>query len=86
MATRRQTVSKIAISVPRDVLKEVDRTARHQGITRSRFITRAIMRSLRKYEDEVIQRQINRVLADPRARIDEHEWDEIYEKWIKEHP
>ena len=84
MATRRPTVAKIAISIPRDVLKELDRSARKQRMSRSRLITRAIIHSLTKYSDEEISRQINLVLANPKARIDEHEWDADYRRWLKE--
>jgi metal-responsive CopG/Arc/MetJ family transcriptional regulator len=88
MATRSHTVAKITISLPRDVLKEVDRTAREQMISRSSLIHRAILVSLRKYRDAEITRQVNRALRNPKARKamekEMTEWDDVSHEWMKD--
>jgi hypothetical protein len=56
---------KLAISVPADVIEEVDRAAKHQGVTRSRFITDVLRRIARARRDAEITKRINQLFADP---------------------
>lgn len=56
---------KIAISVPDQVLREVDRAARARGMTRSGFISQALARIARARRDAEITRRIDELLADP---------------------
>ena len=88
MATRSHTVAKITISLPREVLKEVDRTAQQHNIPRSTFIHRAILVSLRKFHDAEITRQVNRALRNPKVRKamkDEMKvWEKLPKEWTKD--
>ena len=55
-------VKKIAISVPPDVIRQVDLAARERGVTRSRFITDVLRRVARARSDAEIKRRVNEVL------------------------
>lgn len=55
---------KIAITVPEDVLSEVDTAARERGESRSGFISRILRAALRARRDAGITRQLNELFAD----------------------
>ena len=57
--------TKFAISVPTEVMQEVDRAAEERGITRSRFISEVLRHVARAKRDEEISRRIEEVLSDP---------------------
>jgi hypothetical protein len=57
-------VKKLAISVPEDVVRAVDRAARSRGVTRSRFITDLLRVAARLRTDAEITAEVDRVLAD----------------------
>ena len=50
-------VKKFALSVPEDVMKEVDRAAKRFGVTRSRFISGVLRRVSDARSDEEITRR-----------------------------
>lgn len=56
--------SKIAITVPEDVLTEVDAVARARGETRSGFISRVLRIALKARRDAEITRRLNEMFAD----------------------
>jgi hypothetical protein len=62
-----KTVSskKVAISVPVEVIEQVDQAAKQQGVTRSGFITDVLRRVARARHDADITRRINQLFADP---------------------
>ncbi len=59
--------SKIAITVPEEVLAEVDAAARARGETRSGFISRILRTALRARRDAGITRRLNELFADESA-------------------
>lgn len=58
-------VKKIAISVPVDVLAQVDAAASERGENRSRFITQMLVLLARARTDREIRRRVDAVFADP---------------------
>jgi metal-responsive CopG/Arc/MetJ family transcriptional regulator len=58
-------VRKIAISVPEDVLSQVDAAAAERGENRSRFITQMLILLAQARTDREISRRVNAVFADP---------------------
>jgi metal-responsive CopG/Arc/MetJ family transcriptional regulator len=58
-------VRKIAISVPEDVVRQVDRAARRARLTRSAFITDLLRRGAAARSDAEVTRRVNEVFADP---------------------
>ena len=58
-------VRKIAISVPEEVLAEVDQAAAERGENRSRFITQMLTLLARARTDREISRRVNEVFANP---------------------
>ncbi len=56
--------AKIAITVPEDVLSEVDAAARMRGETRSGFISRILKTALKARRDAGITRRLNELFAD----------------------
>ncbi len=56
--------SKIAITVPEDVLSEVDAAARERGETRSGFISRILKTALKARRDAGITRRLNELFAE----------------------
>jgi hypothetical protein len=55
---------KFAISIPEDVMREVDRAARGAGVTRSRFIAGVLRRVARARSDADITRRVDALFAD----------------------
>lgn len=58
---------KFAISIPEDVMKQVDRAASLRGVTRSRFIASVLRRAALARTDAEITRRMNDVFADERV-------------------
>jgi hypothetical protein len=56
---------KLAISVPEEVIREVDRAAKRRGMTRSGFITGVLSDVARARTDAEISRRVNALFADP---------------------
>jgi metal-responsive CopG/Arc/MetJ family transcriptional regulator len=56
---------KIAISVPAEVIEEVDRAAEERRLTRSAFITDVLRRVARAKRDAEITEKINALFTDP---------------------
>jgi metal-responsive CopG/Arc/MetJ family transcriptional regulator len=55
---------KFAISIPEDVMAQVDRAAAAQGVTRSRFIAKVLQRAASARTDAEVTRRLNRLFAD----------------------
>jgi hypothetical protein len=56
---------KTAITVPEDLLAEVDRAARERHESRSRFFTRVLRQAVRARRDADVTRRLNELFADP---------------------
>jgi hypothetical protein len=56
---------KFAISVPREVMAEVDRAAKERRITRSRFIAEVLKRAAQAQTDAEITRELDDLFSDP---------------------
>lgn len=56
---------KFAISVPENVMRQVDRAARRRGMTRSGFIAEVLARVARARTDFEISRRVDAFFADP---------------------
>lgn len=56
---------KIAISVPEEVIHQVDHAARRHGMTRSAFIAHVLGRVARARTDAEISRRVNELFSDP---------------------
>ncbi len=57
-------VKKFAISVPEDVMEQVDHAAAARGISRSRFIADVLRKSARARTDAEVTRRLNELFAD----------------------
>jgi metal-responsive CopG/Arc/MetJ family transcriptional regulator len=66
-------VRKIAISVPEEVLKQVDRQARRFKSTRSGFITRVLCHVSSAADQEEITEALNRFFEDEALSSDQKE-------------
>ncbi len=64
---------KFAISVPEEVMREVDRAARGLGVTRSRFISGVLRRVARARSDSEITRRVDELFADPEIAREQSE-------------
>ena len=58
------SAKKFAISVPEDVMEQVDRAALRRGVTRSRFIVDTLRVVAAARSDREISKKIDRVFAD----------------------
>jgi len=80
MATR-----KLAISVPEDVVHDVDAAAKKRGMTRSGFITDILRRIARARSDAEISRRVNEVFADPEVAKEQAETARKFNRNATEH-
>ena len=55
---------KLAISVPEEVIREVDHAAKRRGMTRSGFITDVLSQVARARTDAEIARRVNNLFSD----------------------
>lgn len=62
---RGMAARKFAISVPEDVMRQVDRAAARRGTTRSRFIADVLARVARARTDAEISRRVDALFSDP---------------------
>ena len=58
-------VRKFAISVPEDVMREVDQAAARRGMARSSFIASVLARVARARTDAEIARRVDALFSDP---------------------
>jgi hypothetical protein len=58
-------VRKFAISIPEDVMQEIDDAANARGVTRSRFISEVLRRTAKALTDADVTRRLDRLFADP---------------------
>ena len=65
------SAAKIAISLPEDVLAEVDRAARERGESRSGFIRRVLVTAARLRRDAEVTRRLDALFAAPEAVEDQ---------------
>ena len=80
--------TKIAITVPEDVLSEVDEAARARGESRSGFISRVLRTALKARRDAGITQRLNELFADEDAVIEQdrvtREMDSVGSDWSDE--
>ncbi len=69
---------KFAISIPEDVMKEVDLAARARGVTRSRFIADVLRRTAELRRDAEVTREISRLFEDPEVVEEQRETAKAY--------
>lgn len=62
------TFRKTAITVPEELLADVDKAARQRGESRSRYITTVLRAAVRARRDEDITRRLNELFADERVQ------------------
>ena len=62
------SAKKFAISVPEEVMDQVDRAARGRGVTRSRFISDVLRRVAHARRDAEVTRRIDELFADPKLQ------------------
>lgn len=65
------SVKKIAISVPEDVLHQIDRAAAARDTTRSGFITEVLRRVARARGEAEVSRRIREFFDDPELVVEE---------------
>jgi len=58
------TVTKFAISVPVETMREVDRAAKRLRVTRSRYISIVLARVAQRKSDRAISKKVDEVLAE----------------------
>jgi metal-responsive CopG/Arc/MetJ family transcriptional regulator len=63
--------SKIAITIPEDVLKQVDAAARARGQSRSGFISRVLRAALRARRDRDITRRLDAIFLDEQVAAEQ---------------
>jgi metal-responsive CopG/Arc/MetJ family transcriptional regulator len=73
-------VRKIAISVPEEVLRQVDRAAKARHMTRSRFISRALARIASARRDAEITRRIDEILSEPEVAREQVETARAFQR------
>ncbi|HEX4475853.1 MAG TPA: ribbon-helix-helix protein, CopG family [Polyangiaceae bacterium] len=58
-------VHKFAISIPVEVMEQIDEAAARRGVTRSRFISDVLRQAARARSDAEITRRLDEVFSDP---------------------
>jgi len=70
---------KIAISVPSEVMKQVDRAASRRRMTRSGYITDVLRRVATSRSDAETTARINRLFSDPDIVAEQQETSELFD-------
>ncbi len=81
-------VMKLNVSIPEDVVRDMDQAAREAGTTRSAFLTQAVKHYLQEKEEERLhQRRLRAAEAIDRIREEFGPWDGTAEvlKWREKH-
>jgi metal-responsive CopG/Arc/MetJ family transcriptional regulator len=71
---------KFAISIPEEVMKQVDRAARARQMTRSHFIAEVLRRVAQARSDAEITRRLNEVFADETLAAEQRETARAFER------
>jgi metal-responsive CopG/Arc/MetJ family transcriptional regulator len=79
---------KTAITVPADVLADIDRAARARGESRSKFVTRVLCAAVRARRDADVTRRLNELFAQDEVttaqRAETSFLDDIGTSWTDE--
>jgi hypothetical protein len=59
------STAKIALSIPKDVLQEVDAAARERGESRSGFVSRVLRAAIQARSDAEVTRRLDELFRDP---------------------
>ncbi len=82
------TMRKTAISVPVEILDDVDRAAHACGQSRSKYITRVLEVAVRARRNAEITRRLNELFADERLSGTQHaeaaHLDDLGSDWTNE--
>ena len=62
---------KTAITLPEEILRDLDRAAKERGETRSMFIRKILAAALRARRDAMITRKLDELFADEAVREDQ---------------
>ena len=60
------TTVKVAISMPRELVKEVDAVRKEEDISRSGYITKLVRKAVRVERKEKLKAAYDRVFSDPK--------------------
>ena len=71
---------KFAISVPEEVMRQVDALAARQGVTRSRLIADVLRKVARARSDAEITRRVNALFRDPAIVSEQAETARAYQR------
>ena len=71
---------KFAISVPEEVMEQVDALASRQGVTRSRLIADVLRKLARARSDEEITRRVNALFRDPAIAAEQCETARAFQR------
>jgi predicted transcriptional regulator len=81
--------TKTTISVPDEVLADIDRAARARGESRSKYLTRVLRAVVRARRDAEITRRLDELFAHEdlagSQQADTASWDELGTSWSDEH-
>jgi metal-responsive CopG/Arc/MetJ family transcriptional regulator len=79
---------KTALSIPEELLAEVDRAAEQRGESRSGYITQVLRRAVRARRDAEITRRLNEMFADDETREEQSRtaeaMDSVGSDWSEE--
>ena len=75
-------VKKFAISIPEDVMAQVDQAASDRGVTRSRFISEVLQTIAKLRSDAEITRRINALFEDPDVASEQSHTAEAFRQGI----
>ena len=70
---------KVAITMPNDLVVLVDEISREEGVSRSKFISKALREKVMSEKDRQLRKEYDRVFSDNSIRkeqIDTSEWFE----------
>jgi hypothetical protein len=59
------STAKVALSIPEDVLEEVDAAARERGESRSGFVSRVLRAAMKARSDAEVTRRLDELFTEP---------------------
>ncbi len=75
---------KIAISIPQDILKTVDKLSKEKNVSRSAYISNVLqLVSTKSKESEIINR-INRLFSDPKIQKEQKQTSKLLNKKVND--
>jgi len=72
------TTQKVAISIPKDLIKDIDLIIKNKGLSRSRYIASALSEKVADEKKELLKQAYDRVFSDEKMQKEQRDTAKLF--------